>query len=97
MPPKPSVHFFVATPVGISMIEKVQAAIGRFTADGAYDTRGLYVALGASGTTNIRIVIPPMKTAAVDPRATGPWCQRNDAIKRIAEVGRRRADGSAGR
>ncbi len=75
--------------VGISMIEKVEAAIGRFTADGAYDTRGTYEALAASGAPDIKIVIPPKKTATSDPRAMGPWCQRNDAIERIAEVGRR--------
>lgn len=75
--------------VGVTMTEQVEAAIGRFTADGAYDTRGMYVALAASGATNIRIVIPPMKTATVDPRATGRWRQRNDAIERIAKVGRR--------
>ena len=38
---------------------------------------------------DIRIVIPPKKTATVDSRATGSWCQRNDAIERIGEVGRR--------
>jgi len=75
--------------VGVTMIEQVEPAIIRFTADGAYDTRGMYVALTASGAAHIKIVIPPMKTAAVDPRAMGPWCQRNDAIERIAEVGRR--------
>jgi len=71
------------------MIEQVEAAIGRFTADGAYDTRAIYVALAASGAADIKVVIPPKKIAAVDPRATGPWRQRNDAIERIAEVGRR--------
>ena len=31
--------------VGISMLEQIEAAIGRFTADGAYDTRSMYEAL----------------------------------------------------
>lgn len=75
--------------VGVTMVEAIEAVVERFTADGADDTRGMYVALAASGATNIRIVIPPMRTAAVDPRAAGPWRQRNDAIQRIAEVGRR--------
>jgi hypothetical protein len=75
--------------VGVTMTEQVEAAIGRFTADGAYDTRAIYEALAASGAANIRIAIPPKKTATVDPRASGPWRQRNDAIERIAEVGRR--------
>jgi hypothetical protein len=72
--------------VGISIIEQIEGTIARFTADGAYDARPMYEALGKAAT----IVIPPMKTANVDSRAKGPWCQRNDAIKRITKVGRRR-------
>ena len=34
-------------------------------------------------------MIPPKKTATVDSQATGLWCQRNEAIERIGEVGRR--------
>ena len=73
----------------ISILEQVKDAIAQFTADGAYDTRPMYEALAASGGTNIKIVIPPKKSATVDWRATGPWCQRNEAIERIGEVGRR--------
>ena len=76
--------------VGISMLEQIGGTIGRFTADGAYDSRPMYEALAASGTVDIRIVIPPKKTATVDLRATGSWRQRNEAIERIGEVGRRR-------
>ena len=54
-----------------------------------YDTRPMYEALAASGGANIKIVIPPKKTATVDLRATGPWRQRNEAIERIGAVGRR--------
>jgi hypothetical protein len=75
--------------VGISMLEQIEGTIAQFTADGAYDTRPMYEALAASGAADIRIVIPPKKTATVDLRATGPWCQRNHAIERIDEVGRR--------
>ena len=71
--------------VGISILEHIEGTIARFTADGAYDSRPMYEALGKAGT----IVIPPMKTATMDSRARGPWCQRNDAIKRIGKVGRR--------
>ena len=48
----------------------------------------MYEALVATGATDIRIVIPPKKTAIVDSRARGPWCQRNDAIERIGKVNR---------
>ena len=49
----------------------------------------MYDALATSGGANIKIVIPTKKTATVDSRATGPWCQRNEAIERIGAVGRR--------
>ena len=49
----------------------------------------MYEALATAGATDIRIVIPSKKTATVDWRATGPWCQRNEAIERIKKVGRR--------
>ena len=75
--------------VGLSILEQIEGTITPFTADGAYDTRPLYEALTASGAADIRIVIPPKKTATVDSRATGPWCQRNEAIERIGAVGRR--------
>ena len=75
--------------VGLSILEQVEGPVARFTADGAYDTRSMYEALVESGAADIRIVIPPKKTATVDSGATGPWCQRNHAIERIDEVGRR--------
>ena len=75
--------------VGISILEQIEGTIARFTADGAYDSRPMYEALAAAGATDIRIVIPPKKTAIVDSRAKGPWCQRNGAIERIGKVGRR--------
>jgi hypothetical protein len=75
--------------VGLSILEQIEGTITQFAADGAYDTRPMYEALAASGAADIRIVIPPKKTATVDSRATGPWCQRNDAIERIGAVGRR--------
>ena len=75
--------------VGISMLQQIEGTIAQFTADGAYDSRPMYKALSASGTSDIRIVISPKKTATADSRATGSWCQRNEAIERIGEVGRR--------
>ena len=76
--------------VAISMLEQIEG-IARFTADGAYDSREMYEALAAAGAIDIRIVIviPPKKTATVDSRAKGVWYQRNEAIARIGEIGRR--------
>jgi hypothetical protein len=82
--------------VGVTMIDHMEAAIARFTADGAYDTRAVYDALAASGEADLTIVVPPKKTAVVDPRAARPWAQRNDAIARITEVGRRQWRKEAG-
>jgi hypothetical protein len=75
--------------VGVTMIEEIGAVIERFTADGAYDTKAIYETLAAATATEPIIVVPPKRTAAVVPRVTGPLGQRNDAIERIAEVGRR--------
>jgi hypothetical protein len=75
--------------VAISMLEQIEGTIARFTADGAYDSRPMYEALAAAGAIDIRIVIPPKKTAAVNSQAKGVWCQRNEAVERIGDVGRR--------
>jgi hypothetical protein len=77
--------------VGVRMIGGVDCAIGRFTADGAYDTRELYEALArAPGELPVRIVIPPRKTATPSQPPEELLEQRDAAIGRIAEVGRRR-------
>jgi hypothetical protein len=75
--------------VAISILKQIEGPISRFTADGAYDSRPIYKALATAGASDIRIVIPPTKTATVDRRAKGPWRQRNEAIEKIGEVGRR--------
>ena len=75
--------------VGATMLDEFEATIERFTADGAYDTRAMYDALAATGMPGLKIVIPPKRTAVADPRAEGAWRQRNEALERIAEVGRR--------
>ena len=75
--------------VGVSMLEEFDVAIERFTADGAYDTRPIYSAVARAGTPDVTVVVPPSRRAALDPGAISPWDQRNDAIERIVEVGRR--------
>ena len=47
---------------GITLIEAVDGALGRVTADAAYDTIGFYEAAGARGAT---VVVPPTRTAHV--------------------------------
>jgi hypothetical protein len=82
--------------VGVAMIERVEAAIERFTADGAYDTRAIYEALGGRDGPGPTIVIPPRKTAAPSTPAEDILRQRDAAIARIAEVGRRQWRKEAG-
>ena len=82
--------------VGVTMIEKLAAPIERFTADGAYDTRGIYEAVAASSGARATIVVPPRKTASPSKPAAAVFEQRDDAIKRIAEVGRRQWRKEAG-
>ena len=75
--------------VGVIMIKENKASIRRFTADGAYDTTAIYEALATVGLPEIAIVIPPRKTASPSKPADDVLGQRDAAIARIAEVGRR--------
>jgi len=71
------------------LLDQIEAPIRRFTADGAYDRRSIYDRVGAAGTEDVVIVIPPRRSA-VSPRPTdGPWAQREAALQRIHKVGRR--------
>ena len=73
--------------VGVTMIERIEAAIERFNADGAYDTTAIYEALAAIGARGVEIVIPPRKTASMSKSADGSLVQRDAAIERLAKVG----------
>ncbi len=70
------------------LLAQVDAPIGRFTADGAYDSRGVYEQVGVAGTSEVMIVVPPKRGAVPTTGASGPWRQRNAALRRIGEVGR---------
>ena len=56
--------------------------------DGAYDTRSVYQAVGQAGGPDVEIVVPPRRPAMASVKATGPWSQRNQHLKRIAAIGR---------
>ncbi len=71
---------------GITLIEAVDGALGRVTADAAYDTVGFYEAAGARRAT---VVVPPTSTANVSrhgPRSSA----RDRTILAVKERGRRR-------
>ncbi len=56
--------------VGVTMIDLFEGTTSRFMSDGAYDTRAVYQALAASGTTDVMIVIPPRRISSHSPLVT---------------------------
>jgi hypothetical protein len=70
------------------LLDQIEAPIRRFTADGAYDRRSIYNRVGAAGTEDVVIVIPPRRSAVSPRSAEGPWAQREAAPQRIRQVGR---------
>jgi hypothetical protein len=75
--------------VGVELLKQLDVPVVSFRADGAYDTRATYAALLEAGTPDIEIAIPPRRTASSSRLAAGNWLQREQAIRTIAEVGRR--------
>ena len=75
--------------VGAGMLEELEASIARFTADGAYDRKTIYEVIAGRDAPAVKIVIPPRKTASPSKSLGGTLVQRDAAIERIAEVGRR--------
>ncbi len=70
------------------LLDQIDAPIRRFTADGAYDHRSVYDRVGADGTEDVVIVIPPRRSAVFAGSTDGPWAQREAALQRIRQVGR---------
>ena len=71
------------------LLDQIEDPIWRFTADGAYDHRSIYERVGAAGTADVVIVIPPRRSAVSAGPTDGPWAQRESALQRIRKVGRR--------
>ena len=72
-----------------ALLDQIEAPIRRFTADGAYDHRSVYDRVGAAGTEEVVIVIPPRRTAVSAGPTDGSWALREAALQRIRQVGRR--------
>ena len=72
-----------------ALLDQIEVPIRRFTADGAYDHRSTYDRVGAAGTEDVVIVIPPRRSAVSAGPTDGPWAQREAALQRIHKVGRR--------
>ncbi len=71
------------------LLDQIEDPIRRFTADGAYDHRSIYERVGAAGTEDVVIVIPPRRSAVSAGPTDGPWAQREAALESIRKVGRR--------
>ncbi len=71
------------------LLEQIEAPIRRFTADGAYDHRSVYDRVGAAGTEDVVIVIPPRCSGVSAGPTDSLWAQREAAPQRIRKVGRR--------
>jgi hypothetical protein len=65
--------------VGVTFIDRVESAIERFTADGAYDTKAIYAALHEAASPVPNIVIPRRKTATVSEPPDDILLQRDAA------------------
>jgi hypothetical protein len=74
--------------VAPDLLEQIETKVGRFTGDGAFDKQKVYEAVGAAGTEDVVIGVPPGRRAKPSPKATGPWAQRNGHLERISAVGR---------
>jgi hypothetical protein len=75
--------------IGVELIAALDSPVASFRGDGAYDTRPIYAALDRAGTKDIDIAIPPRRTASSSRPGGGTWQQREAALRRIDEVGRR--------
>ncbi|MBA4799679.1 MAG: transposase [Rhizobiales bacterium] len=66
-----------------SLLDRVDAQVGRFLADGAYDGSGVSDCLAGAFGSEVDVVVPPPKNAV-----SGDNCQRNQHIEHIAKHGR---------
>ena len=77
------------------LVDQLPAPLASFTADGAYDARAVYGAVLAAGPEP-RIVVPPIRTAAIAGPSEPTLAQRDAAIESIDRDGRRRWKKTAG-
>ena len=64
------------------LLDQIEDPIRRFTADGAYDHRSIYERVGAAGTEDVVIVIPPRRSAVFAGPTDGPWGQSEKRLLR---------------
>ena len=72
---------------GLGLLASVKQEVATLTGDGAYDSVAIYK---AANTRGARVVVPPSKVAEKPRRRLPNSAERDRAIKRVREVGRRR-------
>ena len=55
------------------LLDRIEAPIRRFTADGAYDHSSVYERVAEAGTGDVTILIPPRRSAVSAGPTDGPW------------------------
>jgi hypothetical protein len=75
--------------VGEQLLDGVDALVASFRGDGAYDTRAFWTSLPEAGGPDIDVAIPPRRTASSSGPGDEAWQRREEAVRRIHEVGRR--------
>ncbi|MFT5430433.1 MAG: hypothetical protein ACI9OJ_001107 [Myxococcota bacterium] len=69
--------------VGVAMIDRIESAIERFTADGAYDTRAIYAVFQEAEPENFKDeFLSPYRTAAGRFWGVRPWGPRHRRYRR---------------
>jgi hypothetical protein len=80
-------HDCVRVPV---LLEQINGRMASVSADGAYDTEGIYEAAHAQGEgRTVRVLIPPGRDAQLNPRPSAALNERNRNIRLIRRLGRR--------
>ncbi len=72
------------------LLEQIDGRVASVSADGAYDTEGVYEAAHARGDgQSVRVLIPPGRDAQLCPRPSDALKERNQNIRSIRILGRR--------
>ena len=72
------------------LLEQIHSPVASLSADGAYDSAGVYEAAQVKGEGHaVRVLIPPGRNAQLSPRPSPAMRERNRNIRSIRRLGRR--------
>jgi hypothetical protein len=73
-----------------ALLRQIENRVASVSADGAYDTEGVYKAVQGRGSgRRVRALIPPARDARLCPRPSAALKERNRNIRSIRKIGRR--------